>query len=63
MTMSLYQLTAKELHKKLCEKECSAAEITRSVFDRVDACEERVGAYVTLDRENALAAEIGRAHV
>ena len=54
--MSLYQLTARELHKKLCNKECSAEEITKSVFDRIDACEDRVGAYVTLDRENALAA-------
>ena len=54
--MSLYQLTARELHGKLCKKECSAAEIAESVFGRIDACEERVGAYVTLDRENALAA-------
>lgn len=54
--MSLYQLTAKELHEKLHRKECSATEITESVFGRIDACEERVGAYVTLDRENALAA-------
>ena len=54
--MSLYQLTAKELHRKLCNKECSAREVTESVFGRIDACEERVGAYVTLDREGALAA-------
>lgn len=54
--MDLYQHTAKELHQKLLGKECSAAEIAQSVFSRIDACEERVGAYVTLDRENALAA-------
>ena len=54
--MSLYQLTAKELHRKLCNKECSAREVTESVFGRIDACEDRVGAYVTLDREGALAA-------
>ena len=54
--MSLYQLTAKELHRKLCNKECSAREVTESVLGRIDACEERVGAYVTLDREGALAA-------
>ena len=56
MTMDLYQHTAKELRQKLLGKECSAAEIAQSVFSRIDACEERVGAYVTLDRENALAA-------
>ena len=54
--MSLYQLTAKELHRKLCNKECSAREVTESVLGRIDACEDRVGAYVTLDREGALAA-------
>ena len=54
--MDLYQHTAKELRQKLLGKECSAAEIAQSVFSRIDACEERVGAYVTLDRENALAA-------
>jgi len=54
--MSLYQLTAKELHGKLLAKECSAREIAESVFARIDACEERVGAYITLDKEGALAA-------
>lgn len=56
MTMSLYQHTAKELHEKLLKKECSAKEIAESVFARIDACEERVGAYVTLEREGAMAA-------
>ncbi len=54
--MSLYQLTARELHRMLCQRECSAAEIAESVFGRIDACEERVGAYVTLDREGAITA-------
>ena len=54
--MSLYQLTAKELRKKLLAKECSAREIAESVFTRIDACEERVGAYVTLEKETALSA-------
>lgn len=54
--MSLYQHTARELHEKLIKKECSAKEIAESVFARIDACEERVGAYVTLERESALAA-------
>jgi aspartyl-tRNA(Asn)/glutamyl-tRNA(Gln) amidotransferase subunit A len=33
----------------------SSAELVRAVFERIDAHDERVGAYVTLDRERALA--------
>ena len=54
--MNLYQHTARELSRMLREKECSAREILQSVFDRIDACDEKVGAYLTLDREGALAA-------
>ena len=32
----------------------SAVDITRSVLDRIDAAESKVGAYITLDREGAL---------
>ena len=54
--MSLYQHTAKDLAQMLRNKECSAGEIVRSVFERIDSCDEKVGAYLTLDREGALAA-------
>lgn len=54
--MKLYQETAGSLHRKLVGKECSAREIAQSVFDRIDAVEDRVGAYLTLNREGALAA-------
>lgn len=53
--MKLYEMTAKELSEMLKNKECSSVELTKSVLDRVDAVEEKVGAYITLTRENALA--------
>lgn len=41
-------------------KEISSAELTKSVFDRIKAVEDKVDAYLTLDEENAMkkAAEI-----
>lgn len=53
--MELYRLTAHELHEKLVQKELSSVELTKALYERVDAVEEKVRAYVTLDRENALA--------
>ena len=53
--MELYKLTAHELHEKLVNKEVSSVELTNAVIARVDAVEDQVNAYVTLDKENALA--------
>lgn len=53
--MELYQLSAAELHDKLVNKECSAVEITTSVFDRIRAVDGKVKAYNTLCEEQALA--------
>ena len=53
--MDLYKLTAHELHEKLVKKEVSSVELTNAVIARVDAVEDQVNAYVTLDKENALA--------
>lgn len=53
--MELYQLSAAALHKKLMGKECSAAEITASVFDRIRAVDGKVNAYNTLCEEQAAA--------
>ena len=41
-------------------KEISSTELTKSVFDRIKAVEDKVDAYLTLDEENAMkkAAEI-----
>ncbi|MBC5787029.1 Asp-tRNA(Asn)/Glu-tRNA(Gln) amidotransferase subunit GatA [Clostridium facile] len=52
--MELYQLSATELGAMLAEKKCSAEEITNSVFDRIDKVEDKVNAYVTLCKEQAV---------
>ena len=52
--MSLYQLTAHTLHKKLKEREITAVELTESVYNRIDAVEPHVKGYLELTKELAL---------
>ena len=52
--MELYSHTIHALKEMLANNEVSAVEITRSVFERIDAVESKVGAYITLDRDQAL---------
>ena len=52
--MELYEKSAHELSAMLRNRECSSEEITRSVMDRAEATEDKVGAYLTLCREQAL---------
>ena len=52
--MKLHELTIKKAHMLLKKKEISSRELTRAVLDRIDAVEEHVGAYITLDNEMAL---------
>ena len=52
----LYRLKALRLRDMLVRGEVSAAEVLRSVLDRVDEVEERVRAYIALTREDAEAA-------
>jgi len=53
--MELYELTIHELLDKLRTGETTSAAITASVFERIDAVEGDVHAYITLMRESALA--------
>jgi len=53
--VDLYKSTAHELHDKLVNKEISSVELTKALYERIDAVEDQVKAYVTLDKENALA--------
>ena len=53
--MDLYKLTAHELHDKLVSREISSVELTENVYSRIDEVEDKVQAYVTLDKENAMA--------
>jgi aspartyl-tRNA(Asn)/glutamyl-tRNA(Gln) amidotransferase subunit A len=54
--MELYQLTIHELQEKLKEGKTTALKITESVFQRIDAVEERVHSYIRLMKEEAFAA-------
>ena len=61
--MKLHELTIEEAHTLLKKKEISSEELTRAVFDRIDAVEGRVNAYIALSRDQAMeqAAEADRA--
>ena len=44
--MDLYKSTAHELHDKLVNKEISSVELTKALYERIDAVEDQVKAYV-----------------
>jgi Asp-tRNA(Asn)/Glu-tRNA(Gln) amidotransferase A subunit family amidase len=52
---SLVELTASELRRHLRTREISAADVVRATFERIDALEPRLHAWVHLARERALA--------
>ena len=52
--MSLYQLTAHELHEKLKARDITSADLTQSVLNRIDAVEGQIEGYITLTKETAL---------
>lgn len=52
--MSLYQLTANELHEKLQAREITAVALTESVYERIEEVEPHVKGYLTLTKEIAL---------
>ena len=51
--MTLYQKTAHELHDLLTSKEISAVELTNNIFERIDARESEIGAYLEITRDVA----------
>jgi aspartyl-tRNA(Asn)/glutamyl-tRNA(Gln) amidotransferase subunit A len=53
--MNLYKLTINEAHNLLKSREISSQELTKSVLDRVESVEPRVGAYITVAGETAMA--------
>ena len=52
--MELFERNAFELSEMLEKKEISSEELTKSVFNRIDAVEDKVMAYLTLNEEKAL---------
>ncbi|MBI5557467.1 MAG: Asp-tRNA(Asn)/Glu-tRNA(Gln) amidotransferase subunit GatA [Deltaproteobacteria bacterium] len=60
--MNYNALTIHELKDLLARGELTPLQITEDVFSRIDAVEEKIGAYITISREQALrqAEEAGR---
>jgi aspartyl-tRNA(Asn)/glutamyl-tRNA(Gln) amidotransferase subunit A len=52
--MNLYELTIHEAHNLLKRREISSQELTKSVLNRVESVEPRVGAYITVAGETAM---------
>ena len=51
--MELYNLTISEIAKKIKEKSVSIKEVLDSVYSRIDNVDKKIGAYITLTKENA----------
>ena len=51
--MSLYKKTAHELHELLQAKEISALDLTKSIFERIDAKENEICAYLEITKSQA----------
>ena len=53
--MKLHELTIEQASDLLNKKEISSVELTRAVFERIEAVDGNVGAFLTLDPEGAMA--------
>jgi aspartyl-tRNA(Asn)/glutamyl-tRNA(Gln) amidotransferase subunit A len=53
--MDLYRLNIHEAHELLTRREITSAELTSAVFDRIENVEDKVGAYITLVKDQAMA--------
>ena len=52
--MKLYELTISQALEKMAAGEFTSVELTQSYLDRIEAVENNVSAYITIDREGAL---------
>jgi len=57
--MSVFDYTLKELQEKLHNKELTATDLVQASYDQIDAVEDEVKAFITLNKEKALE-EAGR---
>ncbi len=53
--MELHELTITEASGLLKDKEIASVELTRAVLDRIEAVDSKVGAYLTVDADMAMA--------
>jgi len=52
--LELYKLTIHELHEKLKNKEITSKELSEAVFKRIDSVDDKVKAYLSVARDEAL---------
>ena len=52
--MKLHELTIHKAQELLKQKEISSAELTRAVLDRIEAVDNKVGAYITVAGDTAM---------
>ena len=52
--MELYELTIHKAHELLKQKKISSLELTRALLERIDAQDEKIGAYISIAGEMAL---------
>ena len=52
--MNFYELTIHQAHDLLQKQEVTSEEITRAVLERIDAVENKVGAFLTISAEQAI---------
>ncbi len=50
----IYEFTALEVRNKILNKEISAYEVTKAVFERIEKTDELIGSFVSLRKEKAL---------
>src|SRR3989344_4736548 len=51
--MHLHDLTIKKFHEGLLSKQFSAAEITKAYFENIEALNQKIGAYLSLLKDDA----------
>ncbi|WP_239256532.1 Asp-tRNA(Asn)/Glu-tRNA(Gln) amidotransferase subunit GatA [Listeria ilorinensis] len=63
--MGLFEHSVKELHELLVKKEITPFDLVQESYDRIEAVEDKVGAFITLNKETAydVAAELGDAGI
>ena len=50
----IYTLTASELEKKIAQGEITSVEATQSILDRIKDVDEKIGAFISVESENAI---------
>lgn len=53
--MSIFEFTLKEIQEKLHNKELTVTELVQASYDQIDAVDDKLNSFITLNKEQALA--------